>query len=62
LIALEVEQERRYKASHEAIRERLGSLNEKSGFFDKTHLVFVPEGAEINKLVRRSVAELISKD
>ena len=62
LIALEVEQEKRYKASHEAIRERLESLNAKSGFFDATRLVFVPEGAELAKLVKQSVAGLISKD
>lgn len=62
LIAVEVEQERRYKPSRSAIRERLERLNSKPGFFDHTRVVFVPEGADPEELVERESAGLASKD
>jgi hypothetical protein len=62
LVALEVEQEKRYKASHEAIRERLEALNAKPGFFDATQTVFVAKRANLKVLLREAAAGLTSKD
>jgi hypothetical protein len=62
LFALEVEQVKRYKASQQAISERLSSLNARSGFFDSTFMCFVPEGATVTELVKRAVRDFSSKD
>ncbi len=61
VVAIEVEQEKRYKPSHEAIRERLVGLNSQSGFFDRTEVAFV-QGSDLEREVRRSVDVIISKD
>lgn len=62
LIALEVEQEKRYKASHAAIIERLTTLNALSGFFDETFVLFVPAGASVVGIAVRAARDFVSKD
>jgi hypothetical protein len=62
LIAVEVEQEKKYKPSHAAITERLSTLNAKSDFFDETFVLFVPEGETAEESVARGLRSFPSKD
>ena len=61
LLALEVEREKRYEASHESISERLSVLNAQSGFFDETFTLFVPNGAIVTDLVERTAKDFSLK-
>lgn len=61
LVAIEVVREKQYKASHEAIPERLETLNGKSGYFDRTQVVFAPPKAEVKRSAGRSAGSPLSK-
>ncbi len=62
LVALEIEQEKRYKPTKETIVERLSTLNRLCGFFDETLVVFVPKDAPITEMVREVADHFLPKD
>jgi len=62
LVALEVEQEKRYKPTNNAVAERLSDLNALSGFFDFTETVFVPKDVAVQELAKAVARRLVSKD
>lgn len=61
LVAVEIEQEKRYKPSHRTMIERLSNLNLKSGFFDETKVAFV-SGSSLDEAASSSIRTLLSKD
>lgn len=60
LIAVEIEQRKRYKASDEAIARKLSELNSRAGFFDRTEVIFI-EGQDLNENVVKSIQAIIKK-
>ncbi len=58
LVALEVEQEKRYKPSHTTLTERLTSLNKLAGFFDETRVFFASPSKPLSELVKDCLREL----
>ncbi len=59
LVAVEIEQEKRYKPSHQALTERLTSMNNLAGFFDRTKVLFISSSKSLADLTKESVAELL---
>jgi hypothetical protein len=58
LIALEIEQEKRYKPTKETIIERLSNLNGLCGFFDETLVVFAPKDTTTAEMVMQVASHL----
>lgn len=61
LVALEVEQVKRCKASLEAVNERLSESNSHSRFFDRTRVLFV-EGSDLAGSISKGTTEMLAKD
>lgn len=58
LVALEVELQKRWKPSEQSMTLRLSDLNEASGFFDRTAVVFPREGTDVSELVPSLLARI----
>ena len=61
LIAVELELVKPHKPSEPAIKCRLEELNSRSGFFDRTKVVFVA-GGDLESSIAKGAVELAAKD
>ncbi len=61
LTALEVEQEKRYKPSHESMTLRLSHLNSLAQFFDGTIVVFPDSKAEPGSIAHQLLSEILAR-
>jgi hypothetical protein len=62
IIALEIEQEKRYKPTKQTIIERLSRLNGLCGLFDETLVIFAPKGISTDEMVKQVANHFSAKD
>ena len=62
LVALEVEQQKRYKPSQSAMIDRLTRINSLAGFFDETIVIFPNQSEGLTEQVQRLLPQIVPQD